>query len=132
MTTELAVPWAETVEAVAAAVLCCRAVARLHGGPFNAISSYLPGRRVIGVALTPSGVTVGVVGRYPATVAEIASQVRAAVSTVVPGVAVTVVVEDLDTADVDSSDLDTPDVDTGSAASPVAGVGMVREEEYLT
>ena len=55
--------------AVAAAVLRCRAVARLHGGGYNAITSYLPGRRVVGVAVTPAAVTVGVVGRYPATVA---------------------------------------------------------------
>jgi hypothetical protein len=132
VTTDLSVPAADPVEEVAAAVLRCPAVARLHGGRFNAISSYLPGRRVIGVAVTPAGVTVGVVGRYPAPVAEIASQVRAAVATVVPGAAVTVAVEDLDTADVDARGLDTPDVDTRSATSPVAGLGTVREGEYPT
>jgi len=87
---------AETEESVAAAVLGCSAVARLNAGRFNAITSYLPGRRVVGVVVTPTAVTVGVVGRYPATVAEIAAQARAAVSTVLPGVAVNVVVEDID------------------------------------
>jgi hypothetical protein len=38
---------------------------------------------------------IGVVGCYPAGVAEIASQVRAAVGAVVPDVPVTVIVEDL-------------------------------------
>ena len=97
---------AETVEAIAAAVLRCGTVARLHGGRFNAITSYLPGRRVSGVAVTPSGVTVGLVGRYPATVAEIAAQVRAAVSAVVPDVAVTLAVEDIDLADIDLPGVD--------------------------
>src|SRR3954454_21721313 len=86
---------AEREESVAAAVLRCRAVARLHAGRFNAITSYLPGRRVVGVAVTPSAVTVGVVGRYPATVAEIAAQARAAACTVLPGVVVNVADEDI-------------------------------------
>jgi hypothetical protein len=89
---------AATEESVAAAVLGCSAVARLHAGRFNAVTSYLPGRRVVGVVVTPSAVTVGVVGRYPATVPEIAAQVRAAVSTVLPGAVVDVVVEDIDLA----------------------------------
>jgi hypothetical protein len=88
--------WVETVDAVAAAVLRCPAIAGLHGGPYNAVVSYLPGRRVIGVAVTASTVTVGVVGRYPATVTEIATQVRMAVSAVLPGMLVTVAVEDID------------------------------------
>jgi hypothetical protein len=85
-----------TADAVAAAVLGCRAVARLHGGPFGTTTTYLPGRRLAGVTLTPEGVTVGVVGRYPATVAEIAAQVREAVAALLPGTAITVAVEDID------------------------------------
>ena len=101
MTTDSGVVGGETVEAIAAAVLASPAVARLHGGRFNTVASYLPGRRVVGVAVTPSEITVGVVGHYPNTVAQIAAQVRAAVATVVPGVAVTVAVEDIDIAPVD-------------------------------
>jgi hypothetical protein len=110
MTTDSDVIGAETVEATAAAVLRCPAVARLHSGRFNAITSYLPGRRVVGIALTPSEVTVGVVGRYPGTVAQIAAQVREAVAAVVPGVAVTVAVEDIDIAPVDPSEGDLQEV----------------------
>lgn len=87
-----------TAEAVAAAVLGCRDVTRLHGGRFGTVTTYLPGGRLPGVVVAPEGVTVGVVGRYPAPVAEIAAQVRAAVATVVPGVPVTVAVEDVDLA----------------------------------
>jgi hypothetical protein len=88
-------PDAAVADAVAAAVARCGAVARLHAGRFGSVTTFLPGRRVTGVAVDPDGVTVGVVGRYPATVAEIAGQVRAAVAAVLPGVPVTVAVEDI-------------------------------------
>jgi hypothetical protein len=114
---------AEAEEPVAAAVLRCRAVARLHAGGYNAITSYLPGRRVVGVVVTPAAVTVGVVGRYPATVAEIAAQVRAAVSTVLPGVAVNVAVEDIDLADVNDPGVDGPAVQTDQRRLLPAGSG---------
>jgi voltage-gated potassium channel Kch len=106
MTTDSAVAGAEAVEAIAAVVLASPAVAGLHGGRFTTVASYLPGRRVIGVAVTPSEITVGVVGRYPNTVAQIAAQVRAAVATVVPGVAVTVAIEDIDIEDIDIAPVD--------------------------
>jgi hypothetical protein len=102
----------EREESVAAAVLRCGAVARLHGGRFNAVTSYLPGRRVVGVVITPPAVTVGVVGRYPATVAEIAAQVRAAVSTVLPGAVVNVSVEDIDLDGDTAADVDAPAAQT--------------------
>jgi hypothetical protein len=112
MTTDSDVVGAETVEAIAATVLRCPAVARLHGGRFNTITSCLPGRRVVGVTVMPSEVTVGVVGRYPGTVAQIAAQVREAVAAVVPGVAVTVAVEDIDIAAVDPPEGDLQEVET--------------------
>lgn len=86
---------AEPVDRIAAAVRACPAVAGLHAGRFGQVCTYLAGRRVAGVAITAAGVDVGVVGRYPASVEEIAAQVRAAVATVLPGMAVTVNIEDL-------------------------------------
>jgi hypothetical protein len=85
----------EVVDLIAEAALACPAVAGLHGGLFGQRNTYLPGRRVSGVTLSGDEAVVGVVGRYPASVAEIASQVRAAVGARVPGVPVTVDVEDL-------------------------------------
>jgi voltage-gated potassium channel Kch len=112
MTVDPGAAGGETVEAIAAAVLASPAVARLHGGRFNTVASYLPGRRVVGVAVTPSEITVGVVGHYPNTVAQIAGQVRAAVAAVVPGVAVTVAVEDMDIEDIeDIEDIDIEGID---------------------
>jgi hypothetical protein len=85
----------EVVDLIAEAARACPAVAGLHAGPFGQHTTYLPGRRVSGVRLSPEESVVGVVGCYPASVAEIGSQVRAAVGALVPGVPVTIHVEDL-------------------------------------
>jgi hypothetical protein len=55
--------------AVAEAVLAHPAVARLDGGPFGSVASYLPGRRVVGVRLgePPEPVEIAVVVRWPLT-----------------------------------------------------------------
>ena len=60
------------------------------------IATYLPGRRVTGVRLGDSGVTVHVVAAYGPTCQQIAAQVRQAVRTVVGGLPVTVGIDDLD------------------------------------
>lgn len=86
---------AELAAPLALAVQACPAVAGLHGGRFGQATTYLPGRRVAGVGVGPGEIVVGVIGRYPASVAEIAGQVRAAVATLAPGVPVTVHVEDI-------------------------------------
>lgn len=44
------------------------------------MGTYLPGRRVRGVRIGADAVEIAVVGRYPATVPEIARQVRGAVA----------------------------------------------------
>lgn len=85
----------DLVDSIAAAVRAYPAVAGLHGGRFGQSTTYLPGRRVAGVAVCPGEIVIGVVGRYPASVSEIAVQVRAGVAAVAPGVPVTVHVEDL-------------------------------------
>ena len=80
-------PPAPLPERVAAAVLGHPAVARLDGGPFGSIASYLPGRRVVGVragegAAASEPVEVAVVVRWPAGASlpvlaeEIAARVR--------------------------------------------------------
>ncbi len=67
---------------IAAAVLVSPHVAALHSGRFGEIATYLPGRRIAGVRIRPDGITIGVTGRYPATTAEIAAAVRAALGPV--------------------------------------------------
>ena len=64
---------------IAAAVRAGPHIAGLDGGRVGEIATYLPGRRVRGVRIRPDAVTIGVIGRYPATVAVIAACVRDAV-----------------------------------------------------
>ena len=82
-------------DAIAAAVRACPAVAGLHSGRYGEVATYLPGRAVVGVRVSDGNVSVHVVGRYPASITEIADQVRAAVGTVVADRSVSVTVEDL-------------------------------------
>jgi hypothetical protein len=52
------------VDAVAAAVLGCPGVARLDGGRFGEVTSYLPGRKVPGVVVSGGRVTVQIRSRW--------------------------------------------------------------------
>lgn len=81
---------------IADAVLGCPGVAQLHGGRFGEVATYLPGRRVSGIRVDPTApaVEVHVVGRYPASVAEIDHQVRTALLPLLGGARVDVVVGD--------------------------------------
>ncbi|PPK65107.1 hypothetical protein V5P93_004153 [Actinokineospora auranticolor] len=64
---------------IAAAVRALPQVAGPHRGRYGEIATYLPGHRIAGVRVRTAEITVGVVARYPATVAEVDSAVRAAV-----------------------------------------------------
>jgi hypothetical protein len=88
------------VDRVAAAVVAVPGVAGLTAGPGGA-GTYLPGRRVDGVVVpapggpAPARVVVHVVARAGVPVLDLASAVRSAVGTAVPGAPVDVVVEDV-------------------------------------
>jgi len=82
-------------DTIAALVTSCPAVAAMSGGPFGAAATYLPGRTVPGVQITPDTVEVHVVARYAFPVAELATQVRRVLSGQVLGRSVDIVVEDL-------------------------------------
>ncbi|WP_157519408.1 Asp23/Gls24 family envelope stress response protein [Modestobacter sp. Leaf380] len=87
---------------VAAAVLACPGVVRLSGGPFGSAATYLPGDRVTGVVVRetdgPPDVAVHVVSLYGVPVADVAGQVRTAVTAAAPGSRVDVHVDDVDHA----------------------------------
>ncbi|WP_214369250.1 hypothetical protein [Pseudonocardia sp. H11422] len=78
---------ATAAEAVAAAILAHPAVARLAGGPFGTVASYLPGRRrLVGVRVGSAGgpTEIAVVARFgipgislPALAGELGVLVRA-------------------------------------------------------
>ncbi len=83
-------------DVIAAAVLACPQVARLSGGLAGEVATYLPGRRVTGVRITPSRIEVSVVAAYGPTAADIAAQVRDAVRAVAGHGPVDVVIADLE------------------------------------
>jgi hypothetical protein len=68
------------VDAIAAAVLACPAVAGLHEGGIRAVATYLPGRRVVGVRVEDRRVLVSVVLAPGSSVRSLGSQVRSAVA----------------------------------------------------
>ncbi|VVJ17713.1 Uncharacterised protein [Amycolatopsis camponoti] len=63
---------------IAEAVAGLPEVAGPHAGRIGEIATLLPGRRVAGVRIADDAVTIGVVLRYPASVAAAAAAVRAA------------------------------------------------------
>ena len=90
------VPAAEVPAArIAEAVGAVPGVAALSGGRLGGVGTYLPGRRVTGVAIRGDDLEVHVVGRYGIPVAEIAAGVRRAVEPYAGDRTVHVIIEDL-------------------------------------
>jgi hypothetical protein len=116
-------------DTVAALVLACPAVAGLSGGPSGGAATYLPGRKVAGVRISPDTVEVHVVARYGPTVGELAGQVRSALAGRVLGRTVDLVVEDLDVEDLH----DRPDTVAQSMATrPAPTVALPGGVPVLT
>ena len=82
-------------DAVAAAAGTCPAVDGLCPGPWGGVVTYLPGRQVPGVRLADDHVVVSVRSRWGVPAAEVAAQVRAAVTALAGSRRVDVVVADL-------------------------------------
>ncbi|WP_375490174.1 Asp23/Gls24 family envelope stress response protein [uncultured Jatrophihabitans sp.] len=83
------------VEAVAAAVRGCHAVADLAEGALGSVVSYLPGRRVVGVRVDRDHVDVQVQAQWGVPVPELAAQVRAAAGPLAAGRRIDIVVADV-------------------------------------
>ncbi len=82
-------------DAVAAAVRGCPDVVDLSAGAFGEAATYLPGRKVAGVQITPDGVEVHVVARYGPPLDQIAARIRRALGPVAPGLPVAIVFDDI-------------------------------------
>ncbi len=98
----------ELADTVAAAARAVPGVFDLHSGTFGEVASYLPGRRVIGVRLTPQRCEVHVVVTSGTPVLEIASTVQTVVAALV-GTPVDVTVEDIVDPSADGSPNPQPD-----------------------
>jgi hypothetical protein len=101
---------------IATAVQASRHIAGLDSGRYGEIATYLPGRRVSGVRIRPDSVTIGVIGRYPATATEIDASVRATVGPLDRPLHVHI--GDLDIGDIDSGD--TAAIPGGRAPDPTS------------
>lgn len=90
-------PLASTADDVAAAVLAHPAVARLDGGPFGTIASYLPRRRLLGVRVGEPGepAAIAVVVRPGFALPRLADELGAAVRGVLGPVPVDVTFSDV-------------------------------------
>jgi hypothetical protein len=84
------------VEAIAAAVEGCAGVSGLDSGRFGEVASYLPGRQVPGVIVRQQSVLIRVRARWGLQVADLLSQITAAVMPITRGRRVQVVVGDID------------------------------------
>lgn len=87
------------VDLLAAAVVACPAVARLHPGGTKFVATYLPGRRVVGVRVEEDRVLVSVVLSRGTPVRTLEKQVRGALAALVEGRDVDVHVADVETGD---------------------------------
>ena len=82
-------------DAVAAATLGCPGVVAMSGGVAGEVATYLPGRRVSGVRIGATTVSVHVVADYGLVLADLADAVRRAVAPLAAGRQVTVAIDDL-------------------------------------
>lgn len=91
-----AIALARLIVSIADTVEAHPAVARLDGGRFDAVASYLPGRRVDGIRLDEDLLELSVVLRMGRPVQVVANEVRQQVAPLVPGRSIDVVVTDLE------------------------------------
>ena len=83
------------VDALAARVTSCPSVARLAGGALEEAASYLPGRRIAGVRVTPESVELHVVATAHSPIPRLDREVREAVAPLVAGRTVDLFVDDV-------------------------------------
>ncbi|MBV9095420.1 MAG: hypothetical protein JO132_16345 [Streptosporangiaceae bacterium] len=84
------------VDAVAAAVAGSAGVTALDGGPFGAVATYLPGRKVTGVVIGNGRVKVQVRSRWGVPAADLAASITAALAPLTGHRPVDVVIADID------------------------------------
>jgi hypothetical protein len=117
-------------DAIAAAIATCPSVSGLSGGLAGEVATYLPGRRVSGVRVTPDSIEVHVVARYGVGLHDVDSEVRAAVTAAVGAVTrIDVVVADVEDPWAPVEEPEPPKaIEAGPApvSLPSSGAGAVK------
>lgn len=93
----------QLARAVSAVVLATSGVQRLGAGRYAEAATYGPGDKVLGVVVSPGEVRVHIVARYPLAepIPALAKRVRERMAPTAEGRTTTVVVEDLEVAEVE-------------------------------
>jgi hypothetical protein len=84
------------VDAVAGAVRACRGVSDLTDGRFGDATSYLPGRRLTGVAVRGGTVRVSVRARWGVSASDLLDQITLALTPIVADRQIEVVIAEID------------------------------------
>ncbi|SDK14401.1 Asp23/Gls24 family envelope stress response protein [Nonomuraea jiangxiensis] len=80
---------------IAERVRGCPGVAKLSGGPFGTVATYLPGDRLTGVSVDERAVEIAIVATLDRPLPEIADEVRRAVADLVGERRVNVRIDDI-------------------------------------
>jgi hypothetical protein len=107
------------VVVAAATVAGCAVVAALDSGPFGEVATYLPGRKVAGVAVRDGRVTVQVRARWGIPAPDLAALITVALAPLTGHRPVDVVI-----ADVDDPPAAPPGREPAGAGSPRPGPGL--------
>ena len=94
--TETAIVDGINVDAVASAVRAVPGVSDLAGGRFGDTTSYLPGRRLTGVAVREAAVRISVRARWGVAASDLLRQITLALRPIVPDRRIEVVVAEID------------------------------------
>lgn len=84
------------VDAVANAVLACPGVSDLTDGRFGDATSYLPGRRLAGVAVREDTVRISVRAKWGVLASDLLEQIRLALTPIVSNRRIEVVIAEID------------------------------------
>jgi hypothetical protein len=83
------------IDAVHTAVSACPGVAQVGRGTLAAVTTYLPGRRIPGIRISPDSIELEVVAEWDATATDIGRHIRAALARLVRGRTVDITIADI-------------------------------------
>lgn len=120
------------LDVVSAAVRACPGVDDLDGGAAGSVVSYLPGRRMPGLRVDDDRVTIQVRGHWGIPIADIGDEVVSAVTPLVAGRSIDIIVSDISTPDDADTGLGSTQTDGDGGWTTTSDSGDVRSSEPIT